>query len=205
MTPALLAGLASAGLVGLVAGFYTSKAIERSRQKREEEASRDEASRILARALEESETLRRTSELEGKEEVFRLRESWEQEESRRREESERTDRRSEERSRALDLKFDALAKTDDAQQARAAEFIVEADEMATREATVERSALEVRTKLEAVAGLAAHEAKEQLMDDLVDEARAESANSSHNWTHTTIQKIIGTAGSRHGGCQFHHA
>jgi hypothetical protein len=62
---------------------------ELARREQERAEARDEAGRILERAKEEAESLRKAGELRGREEAFRLREEWEREEARRREDLER--------------------------------------------------------------------------------------------------------------------
>ncbi|MEX1258498.1 MAG: ribonuclease Y [Gemmatimonadota bacterium] len=162
-------------LAGLGAGFLFGRGRERARQAAERAQARDEASRILARAREEGETARKEAALAGREEALRLREEWDKEEARRREELERTERRLAERSESLDHKFDLLNGRDAAQEVRTSE-------LREREAAIEardRDSIHVqgqfRQRLEALAGISAHEAKEQLQAELIDEARARAA------------------------------
>lgn len=87
------------GLVlGAVAGFLIASSRDRARHQKALSAGEDEASRLLARAREEADNLKRAGELEGKDAAIQLRESWEKEETRRREEIERAERRAEERA-----------------------------------------------------------------------------------------------------------
>ncbi len=97
-------------------GYLGRGLVERSRRKKAVAAAADEASRILGRAKEEAETLRTSRVLEGKEEVIRLRESWEQEESKHRKEVERTEERLAERSSSLERRFDNLNERESAQE-----------------------------------------------------------------------------------------
>ena len=69
--------LAGVAAVLAVAGFFLGRGRERARERREREAARDEASRILRRAREEAESTKETALLTGKEDAFRLREAWE--------------------------------------------------------------------------------------------------------------------------------
>ena len=94
--------------LGSAAGYLLGRGIERSRQKKERAAARDDASRIIARANEEADTTLKAAALQGKEEVYRLRESWQSEEARRREEVKTLERRIGQRSDSLDRKFDRL-------------------------------------------------------------------------------------------------
>ena len=146
-----------------------------ARQRREREAAKDEASQILKRAGEEADTLRESTLLQGKEEVFGLRESWEKEEDRRREEVERLERRHGERSEFLDKKFDSLSDREAGQEARARELDRQDQSLRDRAQNVKELEDKARERLEALAGLSAQDAKAQLMESMVDEARAEAS------------------------------
>jgi ribonuclease Y len=119
MDPLVLTLAAVVGLaLGALSGFLLAQSRERARREREKVAAKDEASAILGRAKTEADNLRRSRELEGKEEAMRLRDAWEQEETRRREEVERLERRLLERTESLDKKFDALNDREQGQERR---------------------------------------------------------------------------------------
>jgi ribonuclease Y len=174
----LVATLAAA--IGIVLGGVVGSAITRSREKArrelEKEQATDEASRILKRAEEEGENLRKAGELAGREEGFRLREAWEREEARRREEVERAERHLQERTDATDLRFDRLNARDTELEARSADLEARADALAEQESQIRAKELETRERLEASAGLSAQEARKRLVEDLREEAKAEAAN-----------------------------
>jgi len=173
-----LVGLAAVGLIlGVLIGFFLARSRERAHRELEKAESRDEASRILKRAQEEAENLRKAGELAGREESFKLRETWEREESHRREEAERLERRMQERSEALDRQFERLNERETELEARAAGLVRGERALADREAVIERDTAEARARLEQLAGMSAQEARKQLVDDLQDEARAEAANA----------------------------
>ncbi len=154
--------------------------LERRRRERErsdaEEAAR-ESRRILERAGEEAEGLRKEAVLKGKEEAFQLREEWEKEEARRREELERAERRLSERSDSLDLKFDRLKERDLAQEQRAEELRAREEAVEEKDRELEGLVRQAREKLESLASLTARQAKDRLVEEITDEARAEAANT----------------------------
>jgi len=158
-----------------VAGFLLGRGRERARQEGERKAAKDEASRILARAREEADSAKETALLAGRDEAFRLREAWEKEEDRRREEIERLERRHDERSEFLDRKFDSLSEREASQEARARELDRQEQSLRDRVQNVSTLEEEARKKLEDLAGLSGDEAKKQLVDSMLDEARAEAA------------------------------
>jgi ribonuclease Y len=168
--------LAALAAVLAVTGFLLGRRGERARQRREREAAKDEASQILKRAREEAETLRESALLQGKEEVFGLREAWEKEEDRRREEIERLERRHDERSEFLDRKFDSLSEREANQENRSRELDRQEQSVRDRTQNVQALEAEARERLESLAGLSAQDAKKQLMDSMLDQARADAAN-----------------------------
>jgi ribonuclease Y len=164
-------------ILGVLVGFYLSRNRERARRELERSEGRDEAARILKRAEVESENLRKAGELAGREESFRLRETWEREEARRREEAERLERRMQERSEALDRQFERLNERESELEVRAAGLLSGEKGLAEREAGIGRTEAEARAKLEQLAGMSAQDARKKLVEDLEDEARAEAANT----------------------------
>ena len=165
------------GVAVAVATFLLGRGLERSRQRRETEEARDEASRIRNRAEEEAENLRRATELQAKEKVFRLRETWESEESRRREEVERGERRLVQRFEAADRKTDQLDRRHEDLERRARELGVAQASLEDRREESEKVLDEARARLESLAGMTSEEARAELVADLEDHARAEAANS----------------------------
>ncbi len=160
-----------------VAAYLLGRGRERARQRRETEEARDEASRIRNRAEGEAENLRRAAELQAKEKVFRLRETWEKEEGRRREEVRRGERRLAQRSESTDRKADQLDRRHDALEARAGHLQAAEEAVVRRREEADRVVAEVRGRLESMAGITSEEAKAELIAGLEDEARAEAANT----------------------------
>lgn len=168
---------AAAVFMGSVGGFIARGLLEGSRRKREQAVAQDEASRILSRAAEEAENLRKAQLLEAKEEGFKLREAWEKEETRRREETERGERSIHERGDSLDRRFDQLTERESALEARAGELSGREEQVEQQVAEVASLTEQVRAKLQSVAGISADEAKKELVVAIEDEARADAANS----------------------------
>ena len=177
MDPLGIVPAAAVALLLGVVGYVARGLVERTRQKRAQAAARDEASKILAHAQEEADRLLKSKLLEGKEEVFRLRESWEKEELRLKEDSERSEGRLTERSEALDRRFETLNERESVQDRRSREFEEREEKLEQTTQDLDRLGTEVRQKLESTAGVSVAEAKRQLVQDLKDEAKAEAANT----------------------------
>jgi len=177
VTPPLLIAAAVGLVLGALVGFFVAKNRAGARQELERQQGQDEASRILKRAQEEAENARRAGELAGREEGFRLREAWEKEEARRREETERAERRTEERSDTLDRQREQLNTREREVEERGNALDRREGELTAQTSSVVQKEAEVRHRLEQLAGMNAHEAKNELIEHLRDEARAEAANS----------------------------
>jgi ribonuclease Y len=172
----ILAAVLGAIFIGAPAGFFRAKSLADARQAREKANATDEASRILKTAQEEAENLRRTRELQGKEEVMRLRESWDREEARHREEAERLERRLVERTESLERKFDALNERETGLERRNQELEKRDKGIEQKTQEVKRLNDEAIRKLESLAGMTAQEAHRKLVEDLQEAARAQAAN-----------------------------
>tara|TARA_B100001123_G_scaffold131480_1_gene152686 strand:+ start:106011 stop:107585 length:1575 start_codon:yes stop_codon:yes gene_type:complete len=177
ITPPVLLATAVGVVLGTLVALAVSAARERARQALEKQGAQGEASRILQRASEEAENIKKAGELAGREEGFRLREAWEKDESRRRDDLERAERRAEERTDTLDRQAERL-------NVREGELKDHTDALVEREesnqelaALVREERAGVQHKLESLAGLSSEDAKKELIEDLEDEARAEAANS----------------------------
>jgi ribonuclease Y len=174
----LVNGLAVAVALLFGAVAYVGRGlVEEARQKKAVAAAADEASSILARAGEEADNLRTSRVLEGKEEVIRLREAWEGEEARYSQEVERAEGRLAERSTALDRRFENLNNRESAQEKRATELEVGADELAAQTRDLEQDRDRARERLESLSGMSQSQAKKELLEELEDEARADAANT----------------------------
>ena len=199
-SPLVIALAAAVTIIAVAAGLFVLRSLERSRREREEEAARNAASRILSKAEDEAEDLRKRAALQGKEEAYLLREAWEREESRRRDDLERVERRAAERSDALDRKFDILNQREERVERRVQNVEARSSALAEKEDEVRALGGEILERLESLSGISAEEAKKELLQDLEEEARAEAANSlreireeAQRTAHGEAKKIVALA------------
>src|SRR4051812_4140918 len=175
----LIAALGVA-LVASAAFFVFGRSLGRASEHRRQAASKstaeETAARILSDAEREAESLRKSAVLSGKEELIKLRESFEKEMRQRREEVEREEKRIVERDTTLERKFDLLDQRDKDLGRRASDFGRREKVVAQREDELSTLMLEERQRLEQMAGMSAHDAKAELMRRLEEEAQADAAN-----------------------------
>ena len=205
----MLAALGVVALIAIAAFFFWGRKLGRSSELAAQVTARTSAEetskRIIGEAERESESLRKSAVVAGKEENIRLREQWELEASKRREEVERGERRVQERESALDRKFDLLEQREKEVGKKASDVGRREKLIADREAEIERSLLELRRKLELLAGMTGEEAKAELISRIENEAHAEAANklreireSSKRTAEREARKIIALAVQRIG-------
>ncbi|MBI4520198.1 MAG: ribonuclease Y [Gemmatimonadetes bacterium] len=178
-----LVTLLAASAAGVLA-FLVGRSLERARQRRARETAGEEAQRIREAAARDAEAIRQAAELKGREEAYKAREAWTQEEARRRDEMQQVERRLVERAESLDRKAEALDRKlslldqrDSAQEKRQAESEEASRKLEARVREVEELGRKRVEELEKLAGVTAQEAKRQIVDELKDEARAQAANT----------------------------
>jgi ribonuclease Y len=157
-------------------GRAFGRTAEQRRQQAARASAEETSKRILTEAEREAEGLRKSAVLSGKEELIKLRETFEAEMRQRRDEVEREERRVVDREGTLDRKYDVLEQRDRDLSRRTSEFGRREKSVAQREEELSRLMAEERQRLEQMAGMSAQDAKVELMRRLEEEARADAAN-----------------------------
>jgi ribonuclease Y len=175
----LLAGLGVA-ILALPALFFLGRRAGISSEVRRLTAAKstveETSKRLVAEAEREAENLRKSAVVAGKEELIKLRETFEVEVRGRRVEVEREEKRVVEREGTLDRKFDVLDQRDKEISRRASEFGRREKLVADREEELKTLIADERKRLEQLAGMSAQDAKSELMRRLEEEAHADAAN-----------------------------
>ena len=176
---ALLAALGVAVLAMpalFVLGRRAGRNSEIARQTAAKATADETSKRIISEAEREAETLRKSAVVAGKEELIKLRESFESEVRGRRSEVEKEERRVSERETTLDRKFDILEQRDKELSRRGSEFGRREKMVAEREEELKALIADERKRLESMAGMSAQDAKAELIRRLEEEAQADAAN-----------------------------
>jgi ribonuclease Y len=159
-----------------ILGRKLGSSAELQRQAAAKATAEETAKRITSEAEREAETLRKSAVVAGKEELIKLRESFEHEIRGRRGEVEKEERRLGERETTLDRKFEILDQRDKDLSRRASEFGRKEKVVTEREEELRKMVAEERERLERLAGMSAQDAKAELMRRLEEEAQADAAN-----------------------------
>jgi ribonuclease Y len=169
-----------AAAVAVPTFFYIGRMLERRSAQRSRHGARDVADRLLADARRDAETLRQTLLTTGKDEIARAREALDGEVTRRRDELTKSERRIEDQGRQLERKVDLTERREKELESRLAGIAAQEQKAAAQEQEVRQLALEQRRRLEAIAGLSAAEAKQELVRVMENEAKAEASNLVRN-------------------------
>ena len=166
------------GLIGLIVGLGLASVFfwVRAKQERADtEAAQKTAARILEEAKKDASAIRKEAELHAKDSVLRERAEFEKEVRDSRRELQNQERRLIGKEEAIDKRLESVDKRD-------GELARRDQAIKSREKQVEEQAAEYgrqfeesKRQLEQVAGLTREEAKRSLIDQMVEEAKHESA------------------------------
>jgi ribonuclease Y len=170
----VLAVVASAG--ALVLGRRAGRTAILKEQAAAHATAEQRAKQVVAEAERESETIRKSAVVQGREELLKLREQQEQDARKRREEIEKEEKRVQDKELVLDRKVDALDLKDKDLGRRASEIGRREKTISDKQTELERMVDEERRRLESMAGISAADAKAELIRRLEEEAIAEAGN-----------------------------
>ncbi len=165
-------------LAGLIGGFALASAtiwLRAKQRQGETEAAQKTAARILEEAKKDASAIRKEAEIQAKDSVLKERLEFEKEVRDTRRELQNQERRLIKKEEGIDKRLELVDK-------RESELVKRDQALKTREKQAEEQAAqygrqidEARRQLEQVAGLTREEAKRSLIDQMVEEAKHESA------------------------------
>ena len=141
----------------------------------EARANKEAAERVLAEARSEAEAIRKEAELQGKEATLQAKEAFEQEVKEQRREIQQTERRLAAREETLDRRTEQIDKRDGESKKREQSLKDREQATASKQEELQGLIEQTRNQLEQTAGLTRDEARKQLVQSMVDEARHEAA------------------------------
>lgn len=164
--------------VGVAVGCLLTIAVllvRRRQRQLQTELDQNTAARILGEARREADAIRKEAELQAKDGILKARSEFEDEVKDTRRDLQALERRLLNREETLDKRLEGLEKRETGLSNR--EGIIEKKEQAVEEdgAESQRLVADARQQLEIVAGISREEAKRTLIDEMVEEARHDSA------------------------------
>jgi len=172
----ILAVFGAASIAGTV--FYMlGKRAERRLAELAGKSTEQQVERLLTEARRDAETARSQAVLAGKEAVMKSREEWEREEKQRREELDRLQERVSEREALIDRKLNTLDDREKELQRRDQSIKDRDDNLSRKERELDEAKAQQRKKLVELSGMSEKEAKDRLMQEMIDVAQSEAAAS----------------------------
>lgn len=167
----ILVALVSLAAGGTASYFISSKVLEKKLGN-----AKSVAEKTIKDAEEKASSIKKEAILEAKEEVLKLKTDSENEYKERRNEIQKMENRILEKEEVLDRKNDMLEKK--LQSIEDAKTEIETKKQELEEAKVEvlKEKDKISKELEKVAGLSKEEAKKQVVDSIIDDARKEAGN-----------------------------
>lgn len=160
-----------AGVVGATAGFVIRELYRRRQQKAAVSAAEQTAVRILEEAKKDARAVRKEADVHAREALVQAKFQAEQAARERRKEVEEFERRLQGKEEALDRKSERIEQKA-ADVARSAEVTARKEKvLEEQEQQYKQLQDQVRSQLERVAGLTREEAKRDLVEQMIDEAR----------------------------------
>ena len=166
------------GIVGLVGGFLLAMAVVWVRDKKgkaETETAKNTAARILEEAKKDATAIKKEAELHAKDSVLKERAELEKEVRETRRELQNQERRLISKEEGIDKRVDSLDKLQNELAKRDQSLKARERNVEEKVVEYERHVDEARKQLEQVAGLTRDEAKRSLIDQMLEEAKLESA------------------------------
>ena len=155
-------------VVGVAVGFGSGIGYRKKVAEREIGSAEAEATRLINEAIRSGESRKKEMLLEAKDEIHRSRTEYEKEVKERRAELSKTERRLEQKEATLDKKSETFEKKEE-------ELAKKMQKAADIQAEAEAAKAAQIKALEAISGLTQEQAKQTLLDSVVEEVRHETA------------------------------
>ena len=166
------------GVAGLVGGVLVVLLVSwfRSRQQRVRiELAKNAAARIIEEAKKDATTIKKEAELQAKDSILKERLDFEKEVRETRRELQNQEKRLIGKEEAIDKRIDSIEKRENELGRRDTSVRSREKTIEEKGAECDRQVDEARRQLEQVAGMTREEAKRSLIDQMVEEAKHESA------------------------------
>jgi len=138
-------------------------------------ATQEAAERVLSEARTEAEAIRKEAELQGKESILQAKTEFDQEVKEQRREIQQNEKRLAARDETLDRRAEQIDKREAESKKREQALKDREQAITTKQDELQQVVDQTRQQLEQTAGLTRDEARKQLIQSMVDEARHEGA------------------------------
>ncbi len=160
--------------VGIL-GFVLATVLARRADKKKLDSAGNESRRILNEAHKEAEIVKKEAILEARETWLKEKSGFDKEMEQRRREVEKAERAQEDRQNALDKRIESFENRDRELASREKNLAQRQKGIEIREAEIETIIASQNERLQKIAQMTPEEAKRQLMDNMINEAKMEAA------------------------------
>lgn len=167
-----------AGVVGVLIGallFLAVSWLRKTRQRNEVEQARTTVARIIEEAKKEAAAIKKEAEIQAKDRILQAKTDFENEIRETRRELQALEKRLVGKEDSLDKRIEGAERRESEFARREQSFRNREKVMEEKQAQYERMADEAKQQLERVAGMTREEAKRSLIDQMVEEAKHDSA------------------------------
>ena len=171
MVGIIISAVVSLAVGGVASYFISSKMLEKKLGN-----AKNIAEKTIKDAEEKASSIKKEAVLEAKEEALKLKTDSENECRERRNEIQKLENRILEKEEALDRKNDVLDKKLQSIDDAKAELETKKQELETSKQEILKERENIAKELEKVAGLSREEAKKQVVDSIIDDARKDAGN-----------------------------
>lgn len=164
-------------LIALIAGIFLGIFLRRKFTESTVNSARAEADKLIQDANKEAETIRKESIIQAKDTVLEAKESWEKEVRELRKEIQGHENRLLQKEENLERKLDHVEQRSEELTHREEQLRQQNDDLQKKAAEIETLRQEQTRQLEKISGMTVEQAKQQLIDGLLSEARHDAARN----------------------------
>ncbi|RLB74536.1 MAG: ribonuclease Y [Deltaproteobacteria bacterium] len=193
-------------LVALAAGVFLGMLLRRKLSESSVNNARVEAEKLVSDAGREAAALRKEATLQAKDVVLQAKTDWEQEARELRKELQGHETRLQQKEESLERKSDHIEKKSEELIARENQQSQQNERLQSKAAEVDKMHAEQRRQLEQISGMSGEQAKQQLIETMLSEARHDAAKGikqieeeAHEVADKKAKKIMALAIQRYAG------
>jgi ribonuclease Y len=193
-------------LVALVVGGFVGSYLRRKFCESTINNAKLTADKLLSDAAKEAETLKKDAVIQAKDEVLKAKTDWEQEARELRKEFYAQENRLQQKEENLDRKHEQLEQRHEEMGKRDNQLRQQQERLQKKSQEIEQLYKEQREVLERVSGMTGEQAKQQLIEGMLSEARHDAAkgikkieDEAHEIADKKAQKILALAIQRYAG------
>ena len=193
-------------LVALAAGVFLGMILRRKLSESSVNNAKVEAEKLVSDAGREADALRKEATLQAKDVVLQAKTDWEQEARERRKELQGHETRLQQKEESLERKSDHIEKKSEELNTRENQQRQQDERLQSKTAEIDKLHAEQRRQLEQISGMSGEQAKQQLIDTMLSEARHDAAKGikqieeeAHEVADKKAKKILALAIQRYAG------